>query len=707
MKLPGDGKLEKINFIIRFSLLVAMMLVFGFLGVSILMKIQIVDGQYYVDQTQRLSTATQTVQAARGQVFDSQGRVLNTNKTVYKVIVQRAFFPYGEENEVIERTLKILKHYDEEWLDSVPITTTVPFEFTDVSERVLEDFKERIRVNVDATVENCIKALFDNFNISPEYDAETARAIAGVRYEMRLRDFSHRNRFTLAEDISFDALANLKEHSTSLPGIDIIEEPVRIYHDGFIAAHLRGTIGRISAEEFAEFKEQGYDLNDTIGKNGIELAMESVMRGENGTRTIVRNSRGVAVADEITASANPGNSVMLTIDSRFQNDLQEILKNHISWLHTLDKTYDNTRWNRAGLNTQGGAVAVIEVKTGRVLGLATYPTYDINEYLADYESVLNAELTPLIDRSTMGLYRPGSSFKTVTSVAGLFNNTVDHNSTVNCGGVYRFYPDYQPVCHIAPGSHGSLNVIRALRVSCNIYYYDIGRRMGINALAEAAHALGIGIPLGLETGGVTGRMTTPEGFEALNGRPISDGDIIQAAIGQSETLVSPLHLAVAAATIANSGERYKPFLIDSVWNYDRTELVYKTEPQVANVYGAGRNDVWNTTREGMLTVAADVNWPLGGPSNFDYLPSKAALKTGTAQAPNGTYNSVVMGFYPYEEPEIAFGIIFENSEFSRNMIRNVIDAYFYNAYEPDINDDGLIVSPWKRWDEQKQQRLGV
>jgi penicillin-binding protein 2 len=597
-----------------------------------------------------------------------------------------------------------LKHYDEEWLDSVPITKTVPFEFTDVSEQVLESFKERIRVNVDATVEQCVKALLDNFDICPEYDAETARAIAGVRYEMRLRDFSHRNRFTLAEDISFDALASLKEHSASLPGIDIIEEPLRIYHEGFIGAHMRGSIGRISAEEYAELREQGYDLNDTIGKNGIEFAMESVLRGDNGTRTIVRNSRGVAVSDDVTTAARPGNSVMLTINSRFQNDLQEIVKNHIKWLRTLDQTYDNTRWNRRGINTQGGAVAVIEVKTGRVLGLASYPTYDINDYLADYDAVLNAELNPLYDRATMGQYRPGSAFKTITSVAGLYNNTIDRNSAVHCGGTYGYFnsPTWTPRCH---STHGSANVVRALDVSCNIFYYDVGRRMGIDALVEAAMALGIGNNLGLEISTTSGRMTTPEIFESLLGRPISGGDTIQAAIGQSETLVSPLHLAVAAATIANNGERYKPFMIDSVWSYDRTELIYKTEPHIVSTFAAERPDVYEAVRAGMLANAPHANWPLGGSSSFDFLPSRAAFKTGTAQAPNGTYNSVVMGYYPYDEPEIAFGVIFEDSEWSRNIIRNIIDAYFYDAYEPDINADGLIASPWKRWDEQKRQRL--
>ncbi|MCL2108470.1 MAG: penicillin-binding transpeptidase domain-containing protein [Oscillospiraceae bacterium] len=705
--LPGDGKLDKLNFLIRFTVLIGLLLVFGFLGVAELMKIQIVDGAYYADLTQSNSTAVQTIQASRGQIFDSAGNPLNTNKIVYKVIVQRAFFPFGEENEVIEQTLAVLRSHGESWFDSLPISHSEPFEFLDVGESALDNFKERIGVNLEATVENCVQALHENYKISREYTPETARAIAGVRYEMELRDFSQINRFTLSEDISFDTLVNLMERSDVLRGIDIIEEPMRIYLDGIVAAHIRGTIGPISAEEFAELRNQGYSLNDTIGKFGVESAMESILRGENGTRTIERNMRGVAVSDEVTTAARPGNSVMLTIDSRFQKDLQDILDNHISWLRTLDQTYSNERLNRRGIDTEGGAVAVIEVKTGRVIGLATSPTYDINDYLTDYDSLLNAELSPLVNRATAGRYRPGSSFKTITSAAGLNNNVIDRNSTVTCRGVYTFFDDFRPYCHNRGGC-GTLNVVNGLRLSCNIFYYDVGRRTGIDALAEAAEAFGVGTNLGLEIASATGRMTTPEIYEELLGSGFTQGITVQAAIGQSETLMTPLHLAVAAATFGNSGYRYRPYLVDSVWNYDLSELIYRTEPQVVAEYATDRPDVYSVVKEGMIAVSSNIYWPPSDSrfSHFAFLDGNtAACKTGTAQIGEDKYNSVFMGYYPADDPIIAFGVVLENSEFSRYILRNIIDAYFYDAYEPDINEDGLIASPWKRWDDAKAQRL--
>jgi len=699
----SGGKLEKLNLIIRFSVIIAFMLVFGFLGVARLMKIQIVDGDYYAGLSEKNFTAKQSVQAARGQIFDSEGRALNTNKTVYKVIVQRAFFPYGQENEIIARTLSILSDYGETWLDSVPITMTAPFAFTDVSGSVLDGFKARIGVNMDASVGNCLKALSDNFNISSEYDAETARAVVGVRYEMQLRDFSHYNRFTMAEDISFETLVSIKEMGVNLPGIDIIEEPMRFYPNGGLAAHMRGTIGIISEQEYAENKEQGYSLNDMTGKSGVEAVMESTLRGKNGERTIVRNSQGVAVADEITTAAKPGNSVKLTIDSRFQDDVQEILENHISWLRTLEQTYGNTAYNARGKNTEGGAAVVLDMN-GRVLAMANFPTYDINDYINDYESVLNAELNPLYNRSAMGQYRPGSSFKTITATAGLYNGVIDRNSIVSCGGVYRFFPDYQPKC---TGSHGSINVREALKWSCNIFFYDVGRRVGIDALDEAAFRFGIGSNLGLETGGASGRMTTPEIYEELMGSGFTSGDTIQAAIGQSETLVTPLHLAIQATMLGNNGVRYKPYLIDSVWNYDCTELIYRTEPEIADSYAEDRPEVYEIVRDGMIAVTDNIVWPPTDMSlsHFAYLPSRAAAKTGTAQVGGDIYNSVVMGYYPAENPVIAFAVVLENSEFSRYIIRNIIDSYFYDAYEPDVNPEGLIASPWKRWDNEKIEKL--
>lgn len=662
----------------------------AFLCITQLIRIQIVDGEMYAAQNQTYLEATQSVQASRGQIFDKNGVLLNTNKTVYKVIVQKAFFTAGSENDIIARTIDILIENNEEWIDEVPITLSMPLSFTNVSDDELDRFKQNIVLNIDATVENCISALNSRYNIDTEkYDLQHQRYIAGVRYQMENKDFSYNNRYTFAEDISINTVIKLKELNFLLSGIDIIEEPVRVYMRGETAAHIRGTIGAISAEQYAELKDKGYGMSDTLGISGIERALENVLRGENGIRTILRDSSGSAISDEITKTVVPGNSVKLTIDSDMQDTMQTVLENQINWLH-----YNNDPLR--GNTCDAGAVVVLDVKTGAVLSMNTYPTYSLDDYIEDYSSVLNAEGAPLNNRAINGLYRPGSAFKTITATTGLINGFIDRNSTFNCTGTYTFYDDYQPKC---TGIHPNYSIVNALRVSCNLFFYDLGRRLGIGTLSEYAQKFGYGTDLGLEIGGAAGRMTTPEIYEQLLGTPWTAGDTLQASIGQSETLVTPLHLAVQAMTLANGGVRYQPHLVDSIWNYDGTELISQTEPTIAEIIDDNGTGAFDIVREGMIAVATNCTWPIGTTNNiFDNLPYSVAIKTGTAQndASSNLYTSTVMGFYPAEDPQIAFGIVLEKGEFSRYMVRNIIDAYFYE-YVPDSDEEGNIISPWKRW----------
>lgn len=686
----------KISSLIRNIFLVAIALAIAFAYIIQLMSIQIVDGDYYASQTTQLLEATQSVQASRGQISDINGNILTTNKIVYKVIIQKAFFPSGSENQIISRIVKIMQANNEEWIDNIPISMTAPFTFkTGVTDEKLDAFKQAIGVNVDATVQNCLDALAQTYKLDKEkYDSQMQRAILGVRYEMTSKDFSYNNRYVFAEDVNLKTVTALKEQSIMLAGTDIVEEPVRVYERSTTAPHILGTYESISDVEYEERKDSGYTLNDQIGKFGIELAMEEALRGENGIRTIVRDSNGNAVSDEITDSVEPGNSVKLTIDADFQDDLQEILKNQIAWLH-----YNNDP-NR-GNNCPAGAAVVLDAKTGAVLAMASYPTYDLNDYVDDYFSVLNADDTPLLNRAINGLYRPGSAFKTINAIAGLSEGIINRDTPGICTGRYTFYDDYQPGC---TGYHYGYNVVDSLYVSCNIFFYDLGRRLGIDTLSKYATAFGYGTDLGLGIGESQGRFITPEVYEKITGITWTPGNVLQASIGQSETQVTPLNLAVQAMTLANNGVRYKPYLVDSVWNYDFTEQLSKTEPVVAATIDDNGSNAFSIVREGMIKVSTWCTWPSG--SNlwtFDYLPHAIAIKTGTAESDSSysTFTSTVMGYYPADDPQIAFGIILEKGEYSRYMIRNIIDAYFYDCYEPDVDADGNIVSPWKRWDGEK------
>lgn len=682
----------KISYLLRNIFIVALTLLLAFYYVVELMKIQIVDGDYYSSQTETLLEAQQSVEAARGQICDANGNVLTTNKTVYKVIIQKAFFTAGKENAIISRTLSILLQHGEKWNDSMPISMTEPFAFlADVSDAELDRFKETIGVNVDATVDNCLKALAETYKLDTEYyDAVTARAILGVRFEMTENDFSYNNRYTMADDIAVGTVSDLKEQSFLLAGIDIVEEPQRCYLRSSTAPHILGTVGAISDTEYEKLQSVGYTLNDTIGKSGIELAEEDALRGTNGVRTIVRSSSGEVVSDEITEAVQPGNSVKLTIDADFQDDLQTILANQISWLH-----YNNDP-NR-GNECPAGAVVVLNAKTGAVLGMASFPSYDLNEYINDPIGVMNGDEAPLLNRALNGLYRPGSAFKTINAIAGLSEGFITRDTPGICTGRYTYYTDYQPGC---TGYHYGCNVVDSLYYSCNIFFYDLGRRLGIDTLSKYATAFGYGTDLGLGLGESKGRFITPEVYEKLTDVAWTPGNVLQAAIGQSETQVTPLNLAVQAMTLANDGVRYKPYIVDSVWNYDYTEKISQTEPTIVTAIDDNGTGAFGIVREGMIKVSTWCTWPTSSLNwTFDYLPYSVAIKTGTAESDSSysTFTSTVMGYYPAEDPVIAFGIVLEKGEFSRYMIRNIIDSYFYDCYEPDVDADGNIISPWKRW----------
>ncbi len=685
--------MHKISKIIRTSVLVIIVFIMLFLCILRLLKLQIVDGAKYLAMAETSYTSTNEIIATRGQIFDSEGVVLTSNRSVYKVILQKAFIVKGTENEIINNTVSILRESNEKWNDSVPVSKTEPYFFTTDKESELDKFKERIRVNLDASADNCINELIRKYEIDTvKYSREEQRIIAGIRYEMELKDFSYDNRFTLSDEVSIDTVMKLKESSQILSGIDIIEESSRDYIEGNTAPHILGAVGAISYEDYQELKSDGYGYNDIIGTYGIEYAMESVLRGKNGERLIARNSYGEAVSDLVIKEPVAGNSVTLTIDSNFQNDLQDILKNHINWLNnTADR----------GNDCDAGAVVVLEVKTGAVLGMAPYPTYNLTESVENYSKVLNTKGNPMYNRCINGLYRPGSAFKTITAADGLTSGLIDRNSRAECTGIYTYYAasDYRPKC---TGFHYGSDVINCLKWSCNIFFYDLGRRLGIEELCSFASKFGYGQDLELEIGGLSGQMTSPELFEKLRGEPWTEGNTLQAAIGQMDTLVTPLHLAVQALTLANNGIRLKPYLVDSVWNYDRTELISKTEPEIKEVID-NTNNAFDTVREGMIAVSTLVNWPTSSALwNFDYLPYNVAIKTGTAETGDGYYTSTVMGFYPAENPKIAFGIVLEKGEYSRYMVRNIIDAYFYDCYEPETDENGIVLNPWKRWESSKK-----
>ncbi|MBQ3162419.1 MAG: hypothetical protein IJC04_09880 [Oscillospiraceae bacterium] len=654
-----------------------------------LMKIQIVDGAEYLEKSKTTSQASQVISSPRGEIVDIKGNEIVSNKTGFNVVIEKAFFPSdkAEMNRIICGIAEILAEDGVEWIDTLPISMDRPYTYLEARESDIVKLRKNINVQHYATAEDCLVEMYKQYEIDDSYTEKQKRIIAGVRYEMIIRSFSLSNRYTYAEDIPMDTVVKLKEAAYTLEGMDIVEEAVRIYAAGDVAPHLIGTIGAINAEEYEEKRDDGYALNDVIGKSGVEKAMEDELRGDKGTRTLELMS-GVVVSDIVTQEAVPGNTVQLTINAEYQRDVQEILENHILWLN------NQTHKNRKGYEADAGAIVVLDAKSGALLAAATSPTYDINDYLTDYASVVNGENGPLTNRATHGLYRPGSTFKTITATAALNEGFLNGGETcIVCNNVYTYWSDYKPKC---TGWHGRINVITAIEKSCNIFFYELGRLMGPDVLTNYANMYGLGTDLGLETGGYVGRIANPDTIFELN-MEWQAGLVVQVAIGQSETAVTPLQMAVQANTLANRGVRYKPYLVDSVHTYNMESLVKKTQPEIVQTIPDKTGQTFDLIIQGMKQAADFV--PYSYPKVSDYytpyllseLPEQAAIKTGTPQMTTAEdTGSAFVGFYPADDPVIAFSGFVEHGEYSKFMIRQIIDAYYDENYEP---ADPVVLSP--------------
>lgn len=655
---------------LRTAFLAILVVIAVALGLIRLMTVQIVNGDAYLQQSEYTSVYTQTIKATRGQIVDANGNPIVENKVGFNVIIDDTYFPSDnkEANEILIQTVRILKEAKLEWNETMPVTDSAPYEYEKNRDSDVEKLKSLIGVNVYATAENCIDKLIDDYEISEtEYSAEEQRIIAGIRYEMKLRDFSLGNTFTLCEDIPVETVTKIKELGVRLKGIDVREEAVREIAVGDVLPHEIGTVGPIFAEEWEELKEKGYSMNDTVGKSGIEKALEDELRGEDGTRTITLTN-GEVTSAEVTEEAKGGHTVKLTVDSDFQRDLQEILVNFMSDL----------RKQAAYSSVECGSIVVLDVKSNAVLGMATAPTYDLKDYKANYDELLEDENYPLINRATSGLYRPGSTFKTITATAGLNEGIVTGESTFTCNQKMKFY-DIEVGC---TGWHNDIAVARALRVSCNIYFYELSRRLGIDKITEYASMYGYGQHTGIETGDYAGHIGNPETFNDL-GIDWTVGQVLQASIGQSETAVTPLQMAGVASTIANRGVRYKTHLVDSIYDYSMKNEIEKREPEVAEKINLNYDYVYDYVIDGMIQ-ASENNFP--AEYSLSNLGFDVAIKTGTPQNwRNGDdiTDSCFIGFAPAYDPQIAFAGMIEGGEYSKYMIRSIIQAYYKN-----FSDDG-------------------
>lgn len=650
---------------LKCTLLVAFMLCALALCGYRLMKIQLVDSEKYMSRKYSTYKYSQTIDATRGEIVDCTGNPIIVNKVGYSVVILPEQFPkdLSEGNKILLTINNKLAECGISPDLSMPISNEAPYTFTTDDEDELERFKRELGLNVYATTDNCMAKLIEDYEIAPEYSEEQKRILCGIRYEMLRRGFSMNRRFILAEDIPLGSITEIKESGIMLKGIEIQEMPLRKVKQGNVIPHEIGTVGPIYADEYEELAAKGYDMDDTVGKNGIERACESYLRGKDGVRTIsVQNNE--VISSEITTPVQSGNTVMLTVDSKFQRDLQKILENFIKNFDNLRN--ENTEKLKLGKITNG-ALVVLDAKTSGVLGMATCPTYDLNTYIDDYESLLTAKNEPLVNRATLGLYRPGSTFKTITATAGLCEDMISGYSTFYCGHTYLF----KDTIYECTGGHGDIALIEALQYSCNIYFYKLSENLTIDRISQYSKMYGLGQMTGLETTEASGHLSDMEYYEQA-GIPWTVGEVLQSAIGQSEWAVTPLQMAVVANTIANDGVRYEPHLVDSIWDYNMESKLEQKEPVVAErITGCGKEG-FDIIEQGMI-AASVTNMPTE--YSLGNLGYNVAIKTGTPQQNSRVQDSFFIGYAPAEDPEIAFAGVVEGAEYAKYMIRNILKAY--------------------------------
>lgn len=663
---------------IRRWIVVALVLtVFG-LYVSRLMDIQIVQADYYRNKVESHSTGRQVISAARGEVVDRNGLSMVSNRLGYDVVIDKAYFPSDRQNDIILRLIGLFEENGAQWIDSLPITQQAPFEFLTGYDSELATLKKLLKVQDYSTVDDVMYRLIERYKLQ-DYTQTQARKIAAVRYEMERRDFSMPYPYTFANDIEIDLVLQIKELNHQLLGVDVIESALRRYDMGTTAPHLIGTTGPIYREEWNDYESKGYELNDIVGKSGVEAAFEEYLRGVKGERLITIDAGGQVVSATDSIPPEPGSTIVLTLDTKLQTVAENALEAQIKYLQ-------QTAPAGKGQEADVGAVVVIQPKTGQILSLVTYPSYDLNTYLQDYsELVGDTEGMPLFNRALQGVYAPGSIFKPVVGTAGMAQGVVQEATTVFCGLVYTRFADYQPKCLRADGN---INLNRALSYSCNIYFYDVGYNLGIDNIDKYARQYGLGEPTGIELAEETGRRSNPETAKAM-GKKWNQGDVLQSSIGQLYHGFTPLQMANYTATIANRGTRMKATIVKEIQDYGRKNVIEPFQPVVADQVDASKEDIEAVVR-GMVS-ASRTGTAL---SHFANYPVDVASKTGTPEDvthPNSTF----IAFAPAEDPEIAIAVVIENGwhGYTGAPVAKAIMNEYFGYDEPVPSIDSILNAP--------------
>lgn len=666
---------------LRYNLITILVYIVGIVLIVQLFNLQIVNGKEYRETSNtRLSRET-VIKAARGSIKDRTGNLLVTTKMGFNIELYKTKINTTTLNKTILNTIKILENNNDKYINNLPISIE-PFKFTIDDEESQVNWKKENDIKEDATPEQCFYELKEKYKIEQDNILE-AYKIMVVRYEISRNGYSSIRPVTIAKDVSRESAVKLGEQSIYFPGISATNEPMVSYPSGSLASHILGYVGNITETEL-DGREDTYGINDVIGKVGIQYVFEEYLRGKDGVKQLDMSVDGTITDEYITQEAVAGSDVILTIDANLQAATEKALANNIKKIASggFSKRSD----------AKAGAAVVMNVKTGEILAMASYPDYEPELFVNGISQKKLDEYNKgdnIFNRAISGVYAPGSTFKMITAIAGLETGVITPTEKINDIGVYK--KAHEPACWIWNSygmSHGWLNVTEAIIHSCNYFFYEVGYRATIDNIAKYAKYYGLGektnVELPMEEKGIV--ATRDKAKE--RGDEWQIGETLSAAIGQSYNSYTPIQMAKYISMLANGGEPIDVTIVKSINDVNGNQVSKEDITKFVNAklgLTKEKKENLNIKKENIdaiLKGMKGVTSEEGGTaySTFANFNIELGGKTGSAQTDvQGKINGWFVGFAPYEEPEIAVVVLVENAgsgSYTAEVARDILQEYF-------------------------------
>lgn len=679
-----DG-MKQANF--RFNIITILVYAIGIILIAQLFNLQVIHGESYREQSNTRLSRISKVDSVRGSIFDRSGAELAGIRTVNNVEIYKTNVSDEELNQAILKLTNLLNEQQATYTDTFPIKIS-PFEYT-IADKTLENWKKKYKISSDATAEEAFYKFKSKYQISNE-DIDDIRKIIVIRYLITTTGYSATKSITISKDVNDVVVAQLNERNGEFPGISIETTSERTYKNESLAANVIGYTRTISDDEYQQRKDK-YDIDDIIGKTGIEAMFEEYLKGTSGKKQVEMSVDGTTTGENITQDAIAGSNIILTIDSKLQSVTQEALANCVEKIRSggFSQTYD----------AKGGAAVVMNVNNGEVLAMASYPSYDPQWFVGKldpekWKYMNDSETHPLLNKAIQGTYEPGSVFKMVTAIAGLESGAITSKEKINDTGIYtKYYPPrkcwYYTSYH---RGHGYLNVTQALQHSCNYFFYEAGDRMGIDVIAKYALHFGLGKTTGIEL------PSEKAGTLAQRKDGWGPGDTLSAAIGQGDNSFTPIQIAKYISSIANGGNVVQPTIVKSILNSDGTEVSKEEMRNFVNkkLGIENQNDGIEISQES-IEIAKEgtrrATSESGGTAYniFKNFIVEVAGKTGSAEtAQSDIVNAWFVCFAPFDNPEVAIAVMIENGghgNYAAEVARDVLTQYFGMNESEEVNED--------------------